>query len=165
MFPAKILVVVDGSEGASLTLQAATELAGGTGSELHLVHVVPVVPEQPRPYSWANSSWAKEKGEAQLEWRRFRGLELLDTQARHVEEELWGTVAATHYREGSPEKEVVSLGEEIGAGLIVIKSHRRAWFERIFGAGFSEEIFRRANRPVLILSERGWRSSAVPRTS
>src|SRR3712207_3445680 len=102
MFPAKILVVADCSEGASLTLQAATELAGGTGSELHIVHVVPVVPEQPRPYSWA-----KEKGEAQLEWRRLRGLKLLDAQARHVEEELWGTVTATHFREGRPEKEVV----------------------------------------------------------
>ena len=165
MFPTKILVVADCSEGASLTLQAATELAGGTGSELHIVHVVPVVPEQSRPYSWANSSWAKEKGEAQLEWRRLRGLELLDAQARHVEEELWGTVTATHFREGRPEKEVVRLGEEIDAGLIVTKSQRRPWFERIFGAGFSEEIFWRTNRPGLILSERGWRSSAVPRNS
>jgi nucleotide-binding universal stress UspA family protein len=165
MFPAKILVVADGSEGASLTLQAATELAGGTGSELHLVHVVPVMPEQPRPYSWANSSWAKEKGQAQLEWRRLRGVELLDAQARHVEEELWGTVTATHYREGRPEKEVVRLGEEIDAGLIVTKGQTYPWFERIFGAGFPEKIFWRTKRPLLILGERGWRGSAVPRTS
>jgi nucleotide-binding universal stress UspA family protein len=165
MFPAKILVAVDGSKETSLALQAAVELAEGTGSELHLVHVVPVAPEQPRPYSWAKSSWAKERSEVQLEWKKLRGLELLDAQARHVEEELWGTVTATHFREGRPEKEVVRLGEEIDAGLIVTKSQRRPWFERIFGAGFSEEIFWRTNRPVLILSERGWRGSAVPRNS
>jgi nucleotide-binding universal stress UspA family protein len=165
MFPAKILVVVDGSEGASLTLQAVTELAGGTGSELHLVHVVPVMPEQPRPYSWANSSWAKEKGQAQLEWRRLRGLELLDARARHVEEELSGTVTATHYREGRPEKEVVRLGEEIDAGLIVVTKRQTCpWFERIFGAGFFEKFFWRTKRPLLVLGERGWRGSAVPRT-
>ncbi len=123
MFPTNILVVADCSEGAYLTLQAATELAGGTGSELHIVHVVP---EQSRPYSWANSSWAKEKDEAQLEWRRLRGLELLDAQARHVEEELWGTVTATHFREERPEQEVVRLGEEIDAGLSVTKSQRRS---------------------------------------
>ena len=165
MFPAKILVAVDGSRWTSLALQAAVELAEGTGSELHLVHVVPIAPQRPYPYSWATHSWAKERSEVQLEWKKLRGLELLDAQARHVEEELWGTVTATHFREGRPEKEVVRLGEEIDAGLIVTKSQRRPWFERIFGAGFSEEIFWRTNRPVLILSERGWRGSAVPRNS
>lgn len=137
-----------------MTLQAAAELADGTGSELHLVHVVPVVPERPVPYSWANHPWAKEKGEAQLEWRRLRGFKLLDDQARWVEAELGSTVIATHYREGRPEKEVVRLGEEIDAGLIVTRSQSRPWFERIFGAGFSKKTSWQANRPVLILSER-----------
>ena len=146
-----------------MTLQAATELASGTGSELHLVHVVPVVPEQPRPYSWANGSWAKEKGEAQFEWRRLRGLELLDDQARWVEEEFVGTVTATHYREGRPEEEVVRLGEEIDVGLILTGGRRRRWFERIFNAGLSERLFRRTDRPVMIVGERGGRGAPVPR--
>ena len=156
-------MAVDGSAGASLALQAAVELADGTGSELHLVHVVPIVVERTRPYSWANHPWAKEKSEAQLEWRKLGGLKLLDDQARRVEEEFGGTLTATHYREGRPEKEVVRLGEEIDAGLIVTKSQGRPWFERIFGAGFSEEVFRRADRPVLIVDERGRRGSIVPR--
>ena len=138
-----------------MALRAAVELADGTGSELHLVHVVPIVVERTRPYSWANHSLAKEKSEAQLEWRKLGGLKLLDDQARRVEEEFGCTLTATHYREGRPEKEVVRLGEEIDAGLIVTKSQGRSWVERIFGAGFSEEIFRRANRPVLIVGERG----------
>jgi nucleotide-binding universal stress UspA family protein len=164
MFPAKILVAVDGSKETSLALQAAVELAEGTGSELHLVHVVPVAPEQPRPYSWAKSSWAKERSEVQLEWKKLRGLELLDAQARHVEEVLWGTVTATHYREGRPEKEVVRLGEEIDAGLIVAGGQGRPWFERIFEADVSEKIFRWAGRPVLIVGEQGRQGSTIPRS-
>ena len=146
-----------------MAVQVAVELAEGTGSELHLVHVVPIVPERTRPYSWANHSWAKEKSEAQLEWRKLGGLKLLDDQARRVEEEFGGTLTATHYREGRPEKEVVRLGEEIDAGLIVTKSQGRPWLERIFGAGFSKEVFWRADRPVLIVGELGWRGSTLPR--
>lgn len=156
-------MVADGSDGASLAVRAAVELAEGTGSELHLVHVVPIVPERPRPYSWANHSWAKERSEAQLEWRKLRGLKLLDDQVRRVEEELGGTLTRTYYREGRPEKEVIRLGDEIDAGLIVTKSQGRPWLERIFGAGFSKEVFWRAARPVLIVGELGWRGSTLPR--
>ena len=164
MFPAKILVAVDGSKETSLALQAAAELAEGTGSELHLVHVVPIAPQRPYPYSWATHSWAKERSEVQLEWKKLRGLELLDAQARHVEEVLWSTVTATHYREGRPEKEVVRLGEEIDAGLIVVGGQGRPWFERIFEADVSEKIFRWADRPVLIVGEQGRQGSTVPRS-
>ncbi len=155
-------MATDGSEGVSLAVRAAVELADGTGSELHLVHVVPVEPESPRAYSWANHSWAKERSEAQLESKRLRALELLDGQARRVEGD-GGTVTATHYREGRLEKEVVRLGEEIDAGLIVARGRRRPWFARIFGVGFLEGVFWRTDRPVLILGEREPRDSTVPR--
>jgi nucleotide-binding universal stress UspA family protein len=163
IFPTRILVATDSSEGVSLAVRAAVELADGTGSELHLVHVVPTEPEPPSPYSWVNHSWAKERSEAQLESKRLRALELLDGQARRVEEELGGSVTATHYREGRLEKEVVRLGDEIEAGLIVVRSRRHPWFARIFGVGFSEGVFWRTDRPVLILGERGRRESTVPR--
>ena len=37
--------------------------------------------------------------------------------------------------------------------------------ERIFGAGFSENLSRRADRPVLVVSEPGLQRSSVPRTT
>ncbi len=144
-------------------MRAAVELADGTGSELHLVHVVPIELEPPRTYSWANDSWAKERSEAQLESKRLRALQLLDDQARRVEEELGGSVTATHYREGRLEKEVVRLGEEIDAGLIVAGGRRRPWFARIFRVDFFKGVFWKTDRPVLILGERGPRGSTVPR--
>ena len=45
MFPTKILVATDGSEEAVPALEAAVELANGTGSELQIVHVVSTKPE------------------------------------------------------------------------------------------------------------------------
>jgi nucleotide-binding universal stress UspA family protein len=158
LFPTKILLAVDGSGEAALAARAAVELASGTDSELHVVHVVSTVPELPYP-----RAAAKERSEALLEWKRLGGLKLLDDRVRWMEEVLGGSVTASHYREGRPEKEVVRLGKELDAGLIVTGGRRRPRFERIFGAGFSENLSRRADRPVLVVSEPGLRRSSVPR--
>jgi nucleotide-binding universal stress UspA family protein len=157
VFPTKILLATDGSQEASLAVEAAVELANGTGSELHLVYVVPTAPGLPFPHVGA-----KERSEAILELRRINGLRLLEDQVRRIEG-LEGNVTASHYREGNPEKEVVLLGKELDVGLIVTGGQRRPWFERIFGAGFSEIVSRRADHPVLVVSRRKVRGSTVPR--
>jgi nucleotide-binding universal stress UspA family protein len=157
IFPTKILLATDGSRGASLAEEAAIELSNGTGSELHVVHVVRTTPELPHP-----RSFTKERSEALLELRKLGGLKLLDDCVRRIED-LGGSVAASHYKEGDPEREVIRLGEVLDAGLIVMGGQRRSWFERIFGAGFSEKVSRRANRPVLVVGEPGLRGSTVPR--
>jgi nucleotide-binding universal stress UspA family protein len=133
-------------------------LANGTSSELHVVHVVSTVPEAPYP-----RSWEKEKREALLEWKKLRGLEFLDDLVRRIEEELGGNVAGSHYREGTPDKEVVRLGEEIDAGLIMVGGRRPRRLERVFLAGFPEKVLRRAKCPVLVVGERGSRGSPVAR--
>ncbi len=123
-----------------------------------MVHVVSTVPEAPYP-----RSWEKEKREALLEWKKLRGLEFLDGLVRRIEEELGGNVAGSHYRDGTPDKEVVRLGEEIDAGLIMVGGRRPKWLERIFLAGFPERVLRRAKCPVLVVGERGSRESPVAR--
>jgi len=158
MFPTRILVAVDGFRETSWAGRAAVESAGGTGSELHVVHVVPTVPELPYLHLAA-----KEKVEDFPEWRRIKGLEVLDEQVRRIGEDLGGTVAASYYREGKPGKEIAFLGEEIDAGLIMVGGRRQAPFERIFGANLAEKVLRRADRPVLIVDDRGSRSLPVPR--
>ena len=125
---------------------------------MHVVHVVRTTPELPYP-----RSLTRERSEALVEWRKLGGLKLLEDRVRRIEEDLGGTVAASHYREGDPQKEVIGLGEELDAGLIVTGGQRRPWYERIFGAGFSENVFRRSKRPVLVVGGRGLRGSTVPR--
>jgi len=155
VFPTKILLATDGSEEAVWAAEASVDLANGAGSELHVVYVVSTVPELPYPHAWA-----KERSEAILEVRRLNGLRLLENLTRWIEA-LGGNVAASHYREGRPGKEIVLLGEELDAGLIVTGGHRRPWFKRIFGAGFSEIVSWRPGRPVLVVGPRGVRGETV----
>ncbi len=157
MFPTKILLAVDGSKETSSATRAAVELAGATGSEVHVVHVVSTVPELPYPHLAA-----KKRSEAILEWRTLKGLEVLDDQVKRIEEDL-GVVAASYYREGRPERELLRLGREIDAGLIVIGGRRRTRLERIFGTSIAEKVLRRADRPVLVVDGRGSRGSVVLR--
>ena len=157
MFPTRILLATDGSPEAVLAEAAAAELAAGTGSELHVVYVVSTVPELPYP-----RAAVREQAEAVPERRRLAALRVLDARVRRVEE-LGGSVAASHYREGNPEKEVIRLGEELDAGMIMTGGKKRPRFERLFGAGFSEKVSRKADRPVLVVGERGRRGSTVPK--
>ena len=59
IFPTRILLATDGSSEASLAEDAAVELSNGTGSELHVVHVLRTTPELPYP-----RSLAKKRSEA-----------------------------------------------------------------------------------------------------
>lgn len=156
MFPTRILLATDGSDEAILAEEAAVELSGSTGSELHVAHVVLTTPFD-LPYL---QSSLRERNEALLDRIKLRGLRLLDDRVRRIED-LGIAVAASHYREGNPEKEVRRLAEELGAGLIMTGGHRRPWFERIFGPGFSERLSRRSNRPVLVVSDQGSEGAAV----
>jgi nucleotide-binding universal stress UspA family protein len=157
MFPTRILLASDGKEEAVLAAETSVELANGTGSELHVVYVVSTVPELPYPHALA-----KKRSEAILELKRLNGLRLLDDLTRWIEA-LGGNVAASHYREGRPDKEVVLHGGELDAGLIVTGGQRRSWFKRILGVGFSEIVSWRADRPVLVVGPRGVRGSPVPK--
>ena len=157
MFPKKILLATDASDEAYPAVEAAVELANGTGSELHVVFVVSTAPELPYP-----KFTARKRNEAYLEQKRLGGLRLLGHQVRRVED-LGGRVTASHYREGKPEREVVRLGRELGAGLIVTGGQRRPWFVRLFGPGFSTKLFRKADRPVLVVGKHTLENLAVPK--
>lgn len=133
-------------------------MASGTGSKLHVVHVVPTVPELPYLHLAA-----KERVETFVEWRRLKGLEVLDGQIQRICKDLGGSVAAFYHREGKPEKEIALLAKEIDAGLITIGGRRQTRFERVFGANLAENVLRRADRPVLIVGDRGSRDVAIPR--
>lgn len=158
MFPTRILVAVDGFKETSSAVRASVESANGTGSELHIVHVVPSVPELPYLHLAA-----KEGVEDFREWRRLKGVEVLDNRVWQIGEEFGGAVAGSHYREGKPEKEIILLAQEIDAGLIVIGGRRQTPLERMFGANLAEKVLRRAGRPVLIVEERSRQGLAVPR--
>ncbi len=131
-------MVTDGSREATIAAEAAVELANGTGSELYVVHVVSTAQEMPYPHPLA-----KERSEALLEARKLHGLTLLDKRVSWMES-IGGKVAGSYYREGKPEDEVVRLGEELEAGLVVTGGRKLGWFERAFASDLSGRLLRRA---------------------
>jgi nucleotide-binding universal stress UspA family protein len=140
--PTKILVATDGSKDSALAARRAAEMAHAFGSELHMVHVVPVA----QPYHLFE---ADEEGPNLYEEDKNWAQETLDEQVRLVEES-GGKVAEAHLREGEPDAEVVSLGVEIGANMIVTGSRGLGRLRRPIGS-VSSSIAAHAHCPVLVV--------------
>jgi len=135
-FPTKILLATDGSEDAAQAREAAVDLARKSSSELHLVHVWHDVPS---PYAHA---FIKRELSRQ-------GQEILDEQVRKIEE-AGGAVTEAHLKEGRISDEVIKLGEELGAGLLVVGSRGHGRIGRILMGSHSEDIVHHARLPVLV---------------
>jgi nucleotide-binding universal stress UspA family protein len=130
IFPTKILLATDGSKDAELAASTAIELANKTGSELHVVHIVDLV-----------SSVVLDEADAR---------ELLDALVKRLEDA--GSVSAqAHLSEGVPAAEIVALGEDIDAGLIVVGSRGLGGVRRALMGSVSEAVTRHAHCAVLVV--------------
>ena len=138
IFPTKILLATDGSEEAALAARTAIDIAGKTGSELHVVHVGEFLP----------TFFAQTEVEpAQLE-REAR--ELLDEQVKSIEG-AGGTVKNAHFRLGRADDEIVALAEQIDAGLVVMGSRGLGGIRRALMGSVSDSVVRHAHCPVLVV--------------
>ena len=145
IFPTKILLAIDGSEEATLAARTATDVASKTDSELHVVFIglsaayvgmgPPEIADIPPPSQEELSEEAKR---------------LLDAQVKQIEVD-GGTVAHAHLRIGRPDEQIVSLAEEIGAGLIVMGSRGLGGLRRLLMGSVSDSVVRHAYCPVLIV--------------
>ncbi len=141
MLPAKILLAVDGSEEAESAARAGIELSEKTGSELHVIYVAPVpgifyvyVPEAP---------------EQLREIAEREGRKTLDDQLEKIRG-MGGEVTEAHLEAGTPDAEIVRLGEEIGAGLLVVGSRGVGSLRRTLMGSVSESTVHHAHCPVLV---------------
>ena len=132
IFPTKILLATDGSKDAELAASTAIELANKTGSELHVVHIVDLV-----------SSVVLDEADAR---------ELLDAVVKRLEDagSAW---AQAHLGEGVPAAEIVALGEDIDAGLIVVGSRGLGGVRRALMGSVSDTVTRHAHCAVLVVRE------------
>lgn len=156
IFPTKILLATDGSEEAGLALLTAVDLANRTDSELHVVYVA-----EPGPDATLNPTFAlnRELWEETLREVEREAREVLDGQVKKIEE-AGGTIAQAHLRTGGrPDREIVELAEEIGAGLIAMGSRGLGGMKRVLMGSVSDSVLRHAHCPVLIMrAEKGSRS-------
>jgi nucleotide-binding universal stress UspA family protein len=145
IFPTKILLATDGSEEAALAARTAADLADKTGSELHVLYAAPMPPVASEPS--AEEEVIK------------RAQQFLDDQVKQIETG-GGTVAQAHLRlsfdilrvsEARPDEEIVILGEEIDAGLVVVGSRGMGGVRRALMGSISDSVVRHAHCPVLVV--------------
>ena len=150
VFPTKILLATDGSKEAASASQTAAELAQKTGSELHVVHVGETLGPGYSGYVGYEEG-ALPSAQEELE-RQAR--EVLEAQVERitVAEGAW---VQSHMRLGRPDKEIVALGEEIGAGLIVMGSRGQGGIRRALMGSVSESVVRHAHCPALVVRKEG----------
>ncbi len=144
MLPPKlILSPIDFSDPSHEALNTAADLASKFGSELLLVHVVPMLPRLPSPAAIFN--------EAEYEQELHK-----DAVARL--NELTGKLSAkgvkARSRVGTANDvgmEIIRLAESNSVDLIVIATHGMTGWHRLAFGSVAEKIVRMAASPVLLL--------------
>jgi nucleotide-binding universal stress UspA family protein len=138
----KLLFPTDFSDGASLALRAAVELAADNDAELILVHVwhPPYVgPEVMFPDVLA----------ADLRRESERELDRVKTEVvRHGFERV-----RTVFLVGTPWNEIVHYAERHAVDLIVMGTHGRSGIKRVLLGSVAERVVRHASCPVLVVRE------------
>jgi nucleotide-binding universal stress UspA family protein len=157
IFPTKILLATDGSREAELATRTAADLAEKTDSELHLVHVFGIVPWYPVYPETTTPEWVAQEQNPMLEedlqrTSEQRAREILDTEVDKARS-AGATVAQAYLREGGVATEIVTLAENIGAGLIVMGSRGRGGIRRALMGSVSDSVVRHAHCPVLVVRE------------
>lgn len=145
VFPTTILLATDGSDEAKLATEASIELSRDTGSELHVVYVLPT-PEQ----LIGHHLYPKETREAVIAEAQRAAEKFLKEQAQQIEAE-GGKVADIHFRSGDPDKEILRTAEALGVGVIVIGSRGLGAISRALMGSVSDSVVRHAHCPVFVV--------------
>lgn len=145
-FPTKILLATDGSRDADLATTTAADLAGSTGSELHVVSVFPGS-AYVHPYYETHFPEAAERLRREAQKERQ---EMLDERAGSIRQS-GGSVTQTHIRAGQAAEEIVHLAEELDAGLVALGSRGLGGARRALMGSVSDAVVRQAHGPVLVV--------------
>jgi nucleotide-binding universal stress UspA family protein len=145
IFPTRILLATDGSKEAELAARTAVDIATSTNSELHMVTVARL--EYRSGYDIPTSGDLLKRTYEAIE-REAR--KLLDEQVKKIEQ-TGGTLPQVHLGRGRPDRAIVNLADDIGAGLIVMGSRGFGGVRRALMGSVSDSVVRHAHCPVLVV--------------
>jgi nucleotide-binding universal stress UspA family protein len=141
------LAAVDGSPSdARLAETAAAVVARFTAGELHLLHVLPEV---------VGASFSPAPGQDMFD----AGRAILEEAARTARATCTRPVRV-HMTLGVAWKEVVRLGRDLEADLVLVGTHDRRGFEHALLGSVAEQIVRHASCPAMIV--RAKEASSLP---
>jgi len=145
IFPTTIVLATDGSEEAQLAATTASDLAQKTNSELHIVTVA----EDPFLATDFTLPFP-EAAERHRQQLRKEVQAMLDRQVERVQE-AGGKVAQSHLKVGRTDDKIVSLAEELGAGLVVMGSRGQGGIRRALMGSVSSSVIEHAHCPVMVV--------------
>jgi nucleotide-binding universal stress UspA family protein len=145
MFPTQILLATDGSDEGKLAAQAATQLSKDTGSEVHVIYVLPTPTQLIGHHFYSDEIRESLIGGAERDAETF-----LKEQAEQIGSD-GGKVAETHLRSGDPDKEILRTAEGLGVGLIVVGSRGLGAVSRALMGSVSDSVVKHAHCPVLVI--------------
>jgi nucleotide-binding universal stress UspA family protein len=135
----RILCPVDFSPSSERALDFAVDLAKALGAELDLLHVYQL-PVYALP---DGAMMAGPEFTTRVTTESQRALtELCESRAS-------GVTTKTHLIEGIPYREIVRMGEDLGAGLIVVGTHGRTGLRHLLLGSVAERVVRSAKVPVI----------------
>lgn len=138
-FPSPILVGSDGSPTAHAAIDLAGQIVQATGASLHIAHVT-LISAAIHPDTLSQGQFQRIQNEAQKR---------LDDEKAYAAN-LGITFDAAHLRFGRTDFEILSVAEDIGAGLIVIGNRSGQALARILLGNDAESIVRHAPCHVLV---------------
>jgi nucleotide-binding universal stress UspA family protein len=141
----KILVAIDGSEGASAAARVAMEIAKSTGSEVHVAYAMEE--ERYRPHLGPEMWEGWEEG---FEHAKRSARSWVEEQANGMRGEGIKTVES-HLLLGRPDAAIVWLAEEISAGLVVLGSRGLGGMKWTLIGSVSDSVARHAHCPVMVV--------------
>ncbi len=133
-----ILLATDFSEVSKKAVPYAAAIAGKYGSKIYLVHVIPSPPRTPIPVEPLPAQFDRERLNAELEMKTFLRADAL----RDIPYEV-------RLERGPICQALSQLIEQDEIDLLVLGTHGRGGFKKIFLGSVAEELFRLASCPVL----------------
>ena len=159
-----ILVGIDYSDPSKIALSTAASIARAANGILHVAHVIaPTLGTYPSDGSLTAGVYPKSDENYFVEWLAKVGEDTRQRLPRFCAELAGDMLEKTsgHVRVGHPDRELVQLAEELKADLLVVGTHGRSGFERMFLGSVAEHVVRSAPCPVLVARSRDASAEAL----
>ena len=141
-----ILVPVDGSETSHAAVEKAVEFAKAFGSKITVVQALVL-----DPYIAAEYISASQTNDLIERARTSIGESLAAAKAKFNEQ---GIEVETKLLEGQViHREIIRAAEELHADLIIIGSHGRTGFKKLFLGSVAQSLLGESHVPVLIVRQ------------
>lgn len=138
-----IVIPFDFSDPTTRAIDMAMDL-GGSGAELHLVHVIDPIP----------TLMSLDPAMPVPAWSDKTRLDQAINDMKKLFESGKYAPLKRHCVIGDPGTEIVNLAKNIHADLIVIPSHGRTGLKRMFLGSVAERVLRLSECPVLVLRDK-----------